>query len=159
MCAEGGSQAWALDPAHARRCSYVVCTWNESGEFAKVNGLEHRQAFLVAPITAVEPARENPGRYILRFTEFTRINVPNVWHGQRNPVSYTTLEDLGIDPTGPGAVSETTASVVPPAEMPRLTGSLSATHEAFPLAIRAAKPRLAAYYEVPVEAIEIVIRG
>ena len=156
MEAEGRSQGWVLDATRARTYPYLVCSWNPTGEFAKANtGLEHGEAFLVAPITSVEPSPESPGRYILRFTQFARVKVPNVWNGKRNPVNYTTLNELGIDPDG---LRFEDADLQRASEQPAAVNASTISNFG-PLTISAAKPRLAAYYDVPVEAIEIVIRG
>lgn len=152
MATEGVSQAWVHDPKRARPYPYLVCAWNPAGPFAE-SRRSHGEAFLVAQISSVEPAPEAPDRYVLRFSKFARISVPNLWTGKRNPVYYTSLEELGINPdTLPfDAVSSAAGSIAPQrnAEPSNLA----------PLAISAAKPRLAAYYGVPIEAIEIVIRG
>src|SRR5689334_4812454 len=99
---EGGTSSWRLNPAHARRCTFVVCTRNTRAHWG--DGDEpHGSAFLVARIGDVvqcEATAENDeseeDRFLIRFTEFARINIPNVWNGQHNPVRYTTLEELGI---------------------------------------------------------------
>jgi hypothetical protein len=154
MEAEGGSQAWVLDAMRARTYPYIVCSWNPKGEFAQANqGIEHGKAFLVASITAVEPAPESPDRYILRFAEFARISGgPKVWNGKRNPVNYTALSNLRIDLK---SLTFETATKPTVSELPAssLMSSLA------PLPISAVKPRLAAYYNVPVDAVEIIIRG
>lgn len=156
MARQGGSQAWVVDAKRVRTCRYLVCSWNPTGEGAQTTERhQHGEAFLVARITSVEPAAapEEAGRYDIRFIEFARVNVPNVWTGKRNPVYYTSLDALGIDPDALTfePVSEPTA--------PELLASRLASSNLTPLPISAAKPRLAAYYNVPVEAIEIVIRG
>jgi len=154
MDADGGSAAWHLKAKNARACPYVVCSWNPNGKFAQPNyGPGHGDAFLVAPITAVEPAPTNAERYILRFAEFARVSVPDVWPGNQNPVTYASLSKLGIDLDSLAfePVSQRTELLVPASSSPSSNGA--------PLPISAAKPRLAAYYGVPIEAIEIVIRG
>jgi hypothetical protein len=157
MEAEGGSAAWVIDAQRARTCSYLVCAWNPRGPFAPVNyGHARGEAFLVAPIVAVEPAPppESPGRYELRFTEFARVSFPNVWKGRRNPVAYTTLNALGID-----VDSLAFEPASKPIALQLGAASSSIPPSLGPLPISAAKPRLAAYYNVPVDAIEIIIRG
>ena len=99
MLAEGGSQAWKLG-ARASECQYLVCTWNSVGEYARANtGLRHREAFLVAPIAGIERALppRNPKRSIIRFTEFARISIPEIWNRQQNPIHYSSLNEVLID--------------------------------------------------------------
>src|SRR5437763_7560121 len=97
---DGGTSSWRLDPRHARRCPYVVCTRNARASW--VEGDEpHHSAFLVGRISAVVPAEpDDPedDRFLVRFSHFAHINLPEVWKkGDRNPVRYATLEELGVD--------------------------------------------------------------
>ena len=157
---EGGSQAWVLDPKRARSSGYLVCSWNPTGEYAEnTPSREHREAYLVAPISSVDPTPDEPGRYIIRFREFARVNVKNAWpHRQRNPVTYTTLHDLGIE------VEDLTfePSEPQPQPAPSKAPAVAATSSngvAAPLTIAAAKRGLAVHYGVEPDAIEIIIRG
>src|ERR1700735_4183555 len=83
ILAEGGSQAWALNPRSANRCTYIVCTRNRYREGAGPE--EHHSAFLVGKITNVETAPEyagvGPARYIVRFDEYALFDPPlkEVW--------------------------------------------------------------------------------
>src|ERR1019366_294153 len=97
MLSEGGSQAWALDAGRARRCAYVVCSQNRHSDTIRSGVAPHGSAFLVAKIADVVDSPEVPGRYNILFSEFARIAVPSLWGGWRNPVKYTSLEELGID--------------------------------------------------------------
>lgn len=157
MVEAGGSQAWTLDPKRARGCAYLICTWNPTGEFARSNeGRTHGEAFLIAPISAVELAPENPERYIIRFDEFARISIPNAWNGQRNPVWYASLSELGIIPsefTLEASTASTLGLTSPTGRMPAIAASDT------PLNIDAAKRGLAAYFQINPEQIEITIRG
>lgn len=160
MVAEGGSQAWVLNLQRARACLYVVCAWNPRGEYAQPNvNLRHGEAFLVAPITAIETAArpEPENRYIVRFANFAvPPNRKIVWTGKRNPVNYTTLSALGFDADGlqfsPPADGAAPAPPVAAARRGGRDGDL-------PLTIGAAKRGLSLHYGVKPEAIEIVIRG
>lgn len=159
MKSEGGSLAWALDAKRARTCRYLVCTWNPRGEHATARGArDHGQGFLVAPISAIEPAvlPHDPKRSVICFTEYAEIQMPRLWNGQRNPVLYTTLNDLGIDPDaltfkpiGSHDAPEGRAAVPEP---PR-------SRKPLPLTIVDAKRGLAVHYGVMPESIEIIIRG
>src|SRR3984893_7990625 len=102
---QGGSRAWSLKPANARRCTYIVCTRNryfavaEPGVQAAAPE-EHGAAFLVGKITTVEPAPDDQKRYIVRFSEYAYLDPqPVIWPGHRNPVWYVDdIGTLGIDP-------------------------------------------------------------
>jgi hypothetical protein len=153
---EGGSAAWRLDRNRARQCVYVVCARNANADW--VEGPEaHHAAFLVGKVKDVIPATStNPedDRYLIQFSQFARVNIPDVWKGDRNPVRYSSLDDLGIDPSSldweqmPALPERPTAAAQP---IPQ-----SATA---PLTMAEAKKGLALTFGVTPEAIEITIRG
>lgn len=158
---QGGSQAWVLDPKRARGCGYLVCSWNPTGQYAtNTQSRKHREGFLVAPIASVDPTPEEPGRYIIRFSECARISVPDAWPlRQRNPVTYTTLHDLGIDVAE--LTFEPSERQQPQPAPPRapVAAAMSSNGVVAPLTISAAKRGLAVHYGVEADAIEILIRG
>jgi hypothetical protein len=88
-----------------------------------------------------------------KISEYAVVDYPEAWGEWRNPVKYTTLEELGIDlkklkfkpmPTP-------TKFLTPPAPPNRSkTGALT---------IAEAKAGLALQFGVPPEAIEILIKG
>ena len=39
---------------------------------------------------------------LITFSEYAEVSQPGAWKGLRNPVRYTSFEDLGIDPDRPG---------------------------------------------------------
>ncbi len=99
ILAEGGSGVWKLDPARARKCTYVVCTQNAHNAEAYADATEpHGSAFLVGKISRIIPVDD---RWRIEFSEYAAINQPEVWGGgHRNPVRYTTLDDLGVELDG-----------------------------------------------------------
>ena len=100
---EGGTSSWRLDRNHARQCAFVVCTRNAYADW--VEGTEpHHSAFLVGKVRDVVPCAATPendesekNRYLIQFSEFARLNVAEVWKGDRNPVRYVPVEEIGID--------------------------------------------------------------
>lgn len=152
LLSDGGSQAWKLGTP-ARACRYLVCTWNAHGDYANRNEqLEHGQAFLVAPIIAIEPAMppEPAGRYIIRFNEYAGISIPHAWNGQRNPVWYSSLQEVGVELRDiQFEKAESLKRLAIPVHRPSVG----------PLTIVAAKQGLAVNYGVDPSAIEITIRG
>ena len=96
---EGGTSSWRLDRNNARQCSYAVCTRNAHADW--VEGPEaHHSAFLVGKVKDVVPSAETQGRYVIEFSEFARVSIPDVWKGDRNPVKYAaSLEEAGINPS------------------------------------------------------------
>jgi hypothetical protein len=147
---EGGSQAWVLDPRRAQRCEFLVCAQNN--ESNRGGRAPHGAAFLVARISDIAPSQESAGRYIIRFQEYALTNKSEVWQHWRNPVKYTTLEELDIKPE-----DLEWKEIAQPAHQ---TSTLEAGASAIvPLTIDAAKRGLAAYFRVAPESIEITIRG
>lgn len=108
ILADGGAQAWVLDPQRARRCTYIVCIRNRhfrDADPAKQEGAgePHGTAFLVGRITTVKDAPDIPGRFIVRFEKYATLSPqasPRAkWRGWQNPVRYVKdISDLGIDP-------------------------------------------------------------
>jgi hypothetical protein len=159
MSRDGGSGRWRLVRNRARHCDYAICTRN--GKHPKVEGKEpHRSAFLIAKVEDVVPSADKVGRFVIRFSEYAKVNLPDIWKkGNRNPVTYTNIEELGIDPL-----------TLPWEKMtPRTESSTSISHGVLPsagkregsfsLTILEAKKALAVTFGVPPGAIEITIRG
>lgn len=106
MVAERVSRSWALNAEKVRRCTYLVCTRNRNYANAALHERaaapeDHRAAFMVRKIAAVEQSLDTPGRHVVRFYEYARLHPPrpNVWPGHQNPVWYVeSIRDLGILP-------------------------------------------------------------
>ncbi len=148
LLAEGGSQAWALDPGRAAMCNYLVCIQNRRGDGWGQPTHKHRHAFLVAKVAGIVPSKETHGRFMILFTEYASIDVP-IEEKWRNPVRYTSLSALGIHP---GSLKFNRMRVRPrePEHKPAAKVGLD---------IAGAKKALAAFYGVPTDSIEILIRG
>jgi hypothetical protein len=151
---QGGTGGWVLSPKKTGTCKYVVCcrrtAWNNRKE-----GFAHRSAFLIGLIAGLQktPDSENgrgQPRFLIEISEYTTFERANVWEKEiRNPVSYKTLKELGIDLRGlkfkPMPV---------PAPFTKSGGAGGA-----PMTIADAKKALAATFGVSPEDIEITIRG
>jgi hypothetical protein len=161
---EGGTSAWRLDRSHARRCAYAVCTRNAGARWVEGKE-EHRSAFLVGKIGDVVPCKPTPenheapdNRFLITFSEYALVDMPDVWAGGRNPVKYESAEALGIDFSSlkwermPEPDNLTAPS--PQAPHPVTVRSMDR-----PLTMAEAKKGLALTFNVPTEAIEITIRG
>lgn len=98
-----GSRAWRLDPERAARAEYLVCTRNRNSlDKFPASTEPHGATFLIGRISAVVPSPQDPGRWLVKFSEYTVPDppIPNIWGKSghnRYPVRYTTLEELGID--------------------------------------------------------------
>ena len=157
MLAKGGSDAWVLDPSRARRCQYVVCTRNTHADFATPGPAEHGAAFLVGrvrDIIRVDDSAESH-RYLIAFGEYAPVDVSNAWKGWRNPVRYSSLEDIGVDL----AALEWHPMPEGSPRIDQVLESGSARKFDHPMTIAEAKRELAAAFGVGVDAVEITIRG
>jgi hypothetical protein len=146
----GGTQSWDLARAHAMRCLYAVCCRNAKHPHVE-DKRPHGTAFMVGRIADVIPSTETTGRWLIIFSEYAEIDVPKAWKGWRNPVSYTTLDELGIK------LEDLTFR-----PMPEISeGSEQAERHApsSRLTIAEAKAALAATFGVEPEAVEITIHG
>lgn len=156
---EGGSQAWVLNPARAKQCTWLVCTQNRHNpdhEFSDATE-PHGTGFLLGRISAVRKSKEDGDgdRWIIAISEFARINVPDAWDHGRNPVRYTSLAELGINLEG------VTFQAMPEGGDP-LVSVERPTPVVAPgaaLTIAEAKRQLAVAFGVKPEAVEITIRG
>jgi hypothetical protein len=155
---EGGSQAWVLNPARAKQCTWLVCTQNRHNpdhEFSDATE-PHGTAFLLGRISAVRKSEEDGDgdRWIITISEFARINVPDAWDHGRNPVRYTSLAELGISLEGLALQPMPEGDEPPTGE--RLAQMVT---PGAVLTIAEAKRQLAAAFGVKPEAVEITIRG
>lgn len=160
---EGGSQAWKLNPERAKKLTYVVCAQNKNdGEWGEPTHSQG-EGFVIARIRDVVPAPDGtPNRYIVLFDEYAEITVPNMAYKWRNPVQYIELNDYGIDPsklTFTKMPNSPTQGPNTKLEPPPRAASASSSGQPEPMDMNAAKEALAAFYKVPVSAIEITIRG
>lgn len=161
---EGGSQAWVLDPNRVRATSFLVCVQNQNNpdrDFSDASE-PHGRAFIVGSISDVVPALDDEeGRWRICISDYAVCHVADAWKRWRNPVKYTTLEELGIDLASlnfqpfPEVEMRKESSVVE--SMPIL--SKHADEAPAPMSFATAKVGVAAFYGVAPEAVEIIIRG
>ena len=151
----GGSASWVVAEKQARRRQYLVCIRNvRAVDFHDHE--PHGTAFLVGKISGLKPHgfdKKGMQRWIIQISEYAFVDYPEKWGQWRNPVKYTTLEELGIDPK--------TLKFKP---MPQPTTILTApasseVAKARPLTITEAKLGLSLQFGIPPEAIEILIKG
>jgi hypothetical protein len=145
---EGGSSAWRLDPTRARRQPYVLCTRSRDDRLEPDSVEEPGSAFVVGKLSDVVPALDRPGRYLLQFSEYAEVSIPNTWNGARNPVQYVNLADLGIDPA--------TLNWHPMPEAPAWVDRVAPPADAAAV-ITEAKASIAAALHLPVSMIQVHI--
>jgi hypothetical protein len=153
--AVGGTQSWALDRRHAKRCRYAIMCRNA---YTEGDGKErHGTAFMIGRIADIVPSTDTERRWLVTFDQYARIDVPDAWKKWRNPVRYTTLKELGV------RLEDVKFKPMPP-----IDDEGKATHgetpkrengSSLPLTITEAKRGLAKTYGVVPASIEITIRG
>ena len=152
ILATGGSASWVLNEKHAKRQQYLVCIRNaQSVDFS--NHEPHGAAFLVGLIKDLRHVGHDAKglkRWTVEISEYATVLYEKVWGEWRNPVKYTTLEELGIEPKD---------LKFQPMPAPTKAGASVAPPTVRPLSIAEAKQGLALQFGVPADAIDIVIRG
>lgn len=162
---EGGSQAWKLNPSKAKACKWLVCTQNRHHPDHNFSDATepHGAAFMVGKISNITDRTDfGPGgRWKIEISEYALINKPNTWEHDRNPVRYTTLEDLGIDVDTLKFQPMSTDSEIrtSPEILAKQTVAIASGESVNRLTIPQAKQMLAATFGVSPDAIEITIRG
>jgi hypothetical protein len=152
---DGGTQSWVLDRANARQCRYVVLCRNTHAEWSEGDEPQG-SAFMVGRIADVVQSTEDSGRWKILFSDYAPLDIPDAWGSWRNPVKYTTLEELGI------SLDNLKFRPMPKAEAgeeSRSQANQTARTHAAPLTIAEAKKALALTFGVNPESIEITIRG
>ena len=151
----GGSASWVVAEKQARRREFLVCIRN-ARDVDFHDHEPHGTAFLIGRISGLKPYgydKKGMQRWVIEISEYAVIDYPEKWGEWRNPVKYTTLEELGIDPKKLKfkPMPAPTKVLEPPAAPERAkTGALT---------IAEAKVGLALQFGVPPEAIEIHIKG
>ena len=161
---EGGSQAWVLNPSNAKKHEFLVTVQNRHNGAWGGASEPHGTAFLIGRIADVVPSAEegSEGRYLIRISEYARVSVQCGWKG-RNPVRYTTLDELGIDLEGieflPMPTVETMEEEIGDERepVPSAAPDLPTKHNF--LTIPEAKEGLAATLGVSIDKIEITIKA
>lgn len=157
---DGGSQSWVLDPVRARQCTYLVCTQNQHNKHEYSDATEpHGCGFLLGRISEIRRPTDpdDGGRWLIAISEYARINVPNAWDHGRNPVRYTSLNEMGINPEG--LEWHPVSNVRDPEPAPTRSREPTPNGPEPMLTIAEAKKRLAITFGVKPDAVEITIRG
>ncbi len=152
ILAIGGSSAWVVAEKQARRREFLVCIRN-ARDVDFPDHEPHGTAFLVGRISGLRPNgidKKGMQRFIIDISEYAVVDYPEKWGEWRNPVKYTTLEELGIDlrKLTFKPMPKPTKTPPPPPDRPKKG-----------LTIAEAKAGLAVQFGVPQDAIEILIKG
>jgi hypothetical protein len=95
---EGGCGNWAANRDRIIHAKWVVATRNHKSGWTQGEE-QHGSAFLIGHVTMIKsapPPEEN--RFVLVFDRYAELDIPNAWTNNRNPIAYTSLDTLGIDP-------------------------------------------------------------
>ena len=76
----------------------MVCVQTRNNTWGQPEA-KHHTAFLVGKISSISRSQEADceDRWIINISEYADISIPNMWDGNRNPVAYSTLEELNIN--------------------------------------------------------------
>jgi hypothetical protein len=151
----GGSASWVVAEKQARRREFLVCIRN-ARDVDFHDHEPHGTAFLVGRISVLErngQDRKGMPRWLIKLSEYADADYPERWGEWRNPVKYTTLEELGID------LKELKFKPMPTPTKVLTPPPLPDRSKAGALTIAEAKAGLALQFGVPPEAIEILIKG
>ena len=94
MFQEGGSGYWVAKKDRVRRCQYLVAVRHGLSGWSQ-DDRPHDAAFLIGKVSGVTQGEDN--RIVINFSEYAEIDSPGAWPGNRNPVAYTSLDELKID--------------------------------------------------------------
>jgi hypothetical protein len=98
MKAEGGTGNWAGKEERLRHTKWVVATRNLKSSWTQGDE-PHGSAFLIGRISGVKAAAApESDRFVIQFDRYADISIPKAWTNNRNPIAYTSLSALGIDP-------------------------------------------------------------
>lgn len=104
-------------------------------------------------ISDIVPSIEKQDRWLIKFDEIARTDIPNVWRGWRNPVHYTNFEALGIDLES--------ASFEQVDHLGETSTPIRATpdpeRQSVKSEVEAARQKIALVAEVPIDAVKISI--
>jgi len=102
IISNGGSQSWAVSRKRAQQQEFLVCVRNANNELSDGDE-QHGSAFLIGRISDVvfasHPRRSHEiGRWMIKISAYVEIDLADVWRGWRNPIRYSSLEGIGIEP-------------------------------------------------------------
>lgn len=143
----GGTQSWTLNRDRAKACKYAVVCRN--GNHPDVEGPEdHLSAFMVGLISDVVPSTYRPGRWLIKFSHYAMVNVPDQFE-KRNPVRFWSTDDY----EGYIDFKKLKFKPMPDEEI------AEAVRQDLGMSIAEAKAALSIRYEVDPSNIDIIIRG
>jgi hypothetical protein len=177
---DGGSGDWAIRPSAVREVGYVVCVRHANPPYDPGPGPrpeQHGEAFLVGKVADLKFSYHHHGRdrFVVMFSEIAKVSgVTGFWDGSRVPTRYMDEEEakkrgvdfdaLDFEPvthegSKDGPEDKKESAEVAPLAVTNAEQEVAANLGVVPLTMLDAKKGLAATFHVPVEDIEIIIRG
>ena len=97
VLATGGSQSWSLDRRRASACNYAVLFQN-SPLTSFPGASPHGSAFMIGRVSSIAESTITPGRCLVRFDRYARINLIETWKWKSHVrfLSGSDLPDLDI---------------------------------------------------------------
>lgn len=101
---QGGSGNWKLNAERVKKCDYLILTANSHQPASMHLKEKHGHAFLIGKISGLTQAafddqgNKESNRWIIQFSEYAEIDLPNAWGGFQNPVKYADLSEFSLDP-------------------------------------------------------------
>jgi hypothetical protein len=165
---QGHLDGWKLDAKRVRKCNYVICVADRNDYV--MDDLEHGLGFFVGKNLTVRKAiLGNESKYIIEFAEYMVIsdlpNAYNLWGASKNPVAYKNIEEmeelLQVDFAAMAFKTAPKRCMTYVKEVMNMRLGLEGyeTGEDEGLSFTEAKKGLSVRFGVPVDNIEILIRG
>ncbi|WP_327211552.1 hypothetical protein [Rhizobium ruizarguesonis] len=168
IVADGGTQSWVISQRRARRCTYVVCVRHQHGPYKAEGSEPHKHAFLVGRVSDVVPSSETKDRFRVEISEYAIIDGPQIPLNSASPTQYfPSLSSIGIDEASldwkpsrdiPGeniSASRLSLSIPKSGQVDTGNGEGVATMSV----IMQAKKLVSDGLQVPLSAVEIIVRG
>lgn len=161
----GGSASWVMSVKSASAVDYCVCSRNDERPRDDDRGdrpERRNEAFLVGKVSGIEfVERENDrDRYLIKFSEYAEVSVLDFRDGgTRNPVVYSDVDHCRV--RGLDIEALDFKPMPTPTKRYLRHGSQAVGPEAQRpgLSMAEAKEGLAVYFNVPVDAVQIIITG
>ena len=150
---QGGCGYWSLNAERARKCRFVLVTANAHHRQSEHATHDHGRGFLIGKISGlrsvdqIDFGQSARARWLIEFSEYAVIDLPNAWGGFQNPVRYMNLDEFEIDP------KSLDWKGFPQAQIEQADDSVTA------LTIEEAKRGLGKQLGVSPESIEIIVRA
>jgi len=160
ILSKGGSFSWVLNREVAKQCDYLICCRS----FTRDNQ-QKDSAFLIGKISDIvpspDPQKPTQKRWMIEFSEYAIVDLPDVWKKWQNPVHYFRSEEIQEfeEKLGKSLDEVDFQPVMKAKQEPKPEAEPDLERDVKPLTIKEAKIGLAKFFGVDVNDIEIIIRA